>query len=177
MESKTKWYTVKVMSNRERIVSERLKSEMDRNEVESKVIVPMEKVYFAKNGKKAHRDKIMYPGYIFVETASLAVLQEALKLVSNNSGILKSKTGEPSFLRQDEIDKMINDANKPEVDIDFLNFVVGETVRINGGPFDNFKGEVEEINKEKGKVKVNVLIFGRSTPVDLQIDQIEKIIE
>ena len=152
MESKTKWYTVKVMSNRERIVSERLKSEMDRNEVESKVIVPMEKVYFAKNGKKAHRVKIMYPGYIFVETASLAVLQDALKLVSNNSGILKSKTGEPSFLRQDEIDKMINDANKPEVDIDFLNFVIG-------------------------KVKVNVLIFGRSTPVDLQIDQIEKIIE
>lgn len=177
MESKAKWYTVKVMSNRERIVSERLKSEMDRNEVESKVIVPMEKVYFAKNGKKAHRDKIMYPGYIFVETASLAVLQEALKLVSNNSGILKSKTGEPSFLRQEEIDKMINDANKPEIDIDLLNFVVGENVKITGGPFDNFKGEIEEVNKEKGKVKVNVLIFGRSTPVDLQIDQIEKIIE
>lgn len=177
MESKAKWYTVKVMSNRERIVSERLKSEMDRNEVESKVIVPMEKVYFAKNGKKAHRDKIMYPGYIFVETASLAVLQEALKLVSNNSGILKSKTGDPSFLRQEEIDKMINDANKPEIDIDLLNFVVGENVKITGGPFDNFKGEIEEVNKEKGKVKVNVLIFGRSTPVDLQIDQIEKIIE
>ena len=119
----------------------------------------------------------MYPGYIFVETASLAVLQEALKLVSNNSGILKSKTGEPSFLRQEEIDKMINDANKPEIDIDLLNFVVGENVKITGGPFDNFKGEIEEVNKEKGKVKVNVLIFGRSTPVDLQIDQIEKIIE
>lgn len=177
MESKTKWYTVKVMSNRERIVSERLKAEMDRNEVESRVIVPMEKVYFAKNGKKAHREKIMYPGYIFVETSSLGVLQEALKLVSNNSGILKSKTGEPSFLKKEEIDKMINDVNRPEVDVDVFNFIVGENVKINSGPFDNFKGEIEEINKEKGKVKVNVLIFGRSTPVDLQIEQIEKIIE
>ena len=177
METKSKWYTVKVMSNRERIVSERLKAEMERNGTESKVIVPMEKIYFAKNGKKAHREKIMYPGYIFVETSSLGILQESLKIVSNNSGILKSKTGEPSFLKQSEIDKMLDEANKPERDIDFFNFIVGENVKISGGPFDNFKGEIEEINKDKGKVKVNVLIFGRSTPVDLQIDQIEKIIE
>ncbi len=173
----TKWYTVKVQSNREKLISERIKLEMDRNGADITVIVPMEKVYFAKNGKKAHKEKILYPGYIFVETGSLGSLQEALKLVPGNSGILKSKTGEPSLLKKEEVDRMVADSNKPEKEIDLYNYIIGEDVIIIGGPFDKFRGQIDEINKEKGKVKVNVLIFGRPTPVDLQIDQIEKIIE
>ena len=174
----TKWYTVKVQSNREKSISERIKSEMTRIENEATVIVPMEKVYFAKNGKKAYREKIMYPGYIFVETNSLGSLQEALKFVPGTSGVLKSKTtGEPTILRKSEIDKILEDFNKAIVeDIDLYNFVVGEEVQVVGGPFDKFKGTIDEINKEKAKVKVCVMIFGRPTPVDLSLDQIEKII-
>jgi len=174
----TKWYTVKVQSNREKIISERVKSEMARNGLEVNVIVPVEKIYFAKNGKKAHKERIMYPGYFFVESSNLGPLQEALKLVSGNTGILKSKTtGEPSTLKKSEIDKMLLDSNKSnDIDIDLYNFVVGEEVVIVGGPFDKFRGHIDELSKEKGKVKVSVPIFGRITPVDLQLDQIEKII-
>lgn len=175
----TKWYTVKVQSNREKIISERVKSEMNRNGLEVNVIVPIEKQYFAKNGKKAHRDRIMYPGYIFIESSNLGPLQEALKMVPGSSGILKSKTtGEPSTLSKREIDKMLFDSNKPEAtDIDLYNFIVGEDVMIVGGPFDKFKGTIDTINKERGKVSVSVPIFGRVTPVDLSLDQIEKILE
>lgn len=173
-----KWYTVKVQSNREKFISDRIKSEMDRNGNESTVLVPTEKIYFAKNGKKVHTEKVLYPGYIFVETESLGALQEALKFVPGNSGILKSKTtGQPSFMRRSEIDKMIVDISKTDVDIDIFNFVVGETVIIIGGPFDKFKGTIEEINKDKGKVKLNVMIFGRVTPIDMQLNQIEKILD
>lgn len=171
-----KWYTVKVQSNREKIVSERLKMEMSRSGSSINIVVPMEKVYFAKNGKKVHRDKITYPGYIFIETSSVSTLQEVLKNVPGNSGILKSRDGQPSLLKQSEINKLIDDVNKPEVDIDIYNFVIGEVISIVGGPFDTFKGEIDEINKDKGKVKVTVPIFGRPTPVDLQIDQIQKIL-
>jgi len=175
----TKWYTVKVQSNREKIISERVKAEMTRNGLMVNVIVPIEKQYFVKNGKKAHREKIMYPGYIFVESSNLGPLQEALKLVSGSSGILKSKTtGEPSTLSKKEIDKMLFDSNKPEaLDVDLYNFIVGEDVMIVGGPFDKFRGTIDDLNKEKGKVRVSVPIFGRITPVDLHLDQIEKILE
>jgi transcriptional antiterminator NusG len=172
----TKWYTVKVQSNREKIISERLKMEMTRSGADFNVVVPMEKIYFAKNGKKAHREKITYPGYIFIETASISSLQEVLKGIPGNSGVLKSKDGTPSMLKQNEIDKLVEDINKPESDIDLYNFVVGELVSIVGGPFDTFKGEIDEINRDKGKVRVTVPIFGRPTPVDLQLDQIQKIL-
>ena len=171
-----KWYTVKVQSNRERIISDRLKMEMSRNGASINVVVPVEKVYFAKNGKKAHKERVTYPGYLFIETSSVATLQEVLKHIPGNSGILKSRDGEPSLLKQNEIDKIIDDVTRVESDIDIYNFVVGEMISIVGGPFDTFKGEIDEINKEKGKVKVTVPIFGRPTPVDLQIDQIQKIL-
>jgi transcriptional antiterminator NusG len=173
----TKWYTVKVQSSREKSISERIKSEMDRKGSESNVIVPTEKVYFAKNGKKVHKENVLYPGYVFVETASLGALQEALKFVQGSS-ILKSKTtGQPSFMKQSDIDKMMVDVSKPDVDIDIYHFVVSETVKVVGGPFDGFKGQVFEINKDKNKVTINVMIFGRATPVDLHLSQIEKILD
>jgi transcription termination/antitermination protein NusG len=173
----SKWYTVKVVSNREKEISEKLKYEVQRSGLTIKTLLPTERIYFAKNGKKTHREKVIYPGYIFVESESLAILQDVLKLIPGNSGILRSKTGEPSFLRKEEIDKMLNETENPKSVINMTNFVIGETIMIVGGPFDKFKGDIEEINKDKGKVKVNVLIFGRSTRVDLNIEQIEKVIE
>lgn len=174
----SKWYTVKVQSNRERVVSDRIKLEMNRKEKEVNVLVPVEKVYFAKNGKKANREKIIYPGYVFVETKNLEVLQDALKFIPGNSGILKSKvTGQPSFLKKEEIDKMLDQVTRSNNDdVDIFNFVIGEEVKIIGGPFDSFKGTITEVSKEKNKAKLEVLIFGRPTPVDIQFDQLEKII-
>lgn len=171
----TKWYTIKVQSNREKSISDKIKFEIERGGNTANTLVPTERQYFAKNGKKAHREKIIYPGYIFVETESLASLQEAIKLVPGSTGVLKSKSGEPSLLKKDEIEKLLILANMKEDEYDPFNFVVGEEVTIVGGPFNTFKGTIDELNKEKRKVKVSVMIFGRATPVDLTIDQITKL--
>lgn len=173
----SKWYTVKVQSNREKSISERIKYEMDKAGTNTNIVVPTERVYFAKNGKKAHKEKIMYPGYIFVESESLPVLQEVLKVVPGNSGIIKDKSGNPSLLKSSEVDKLIKSSDKSKDEIDLDNFIHGENVSIIGGPFDKFKGTIEDINNEKGKVKVSVLIFGRPTIVDLTTEQITKIID
>ena len=173
----TKIYTVKVQSQREKSISERLKTEMERGQVEGNIFVPTERVYFARNGKKAYREKTMYPGYVFVETTNLSLLQDVLKLVPGNTGILKTRSGDVSFMKKEEINKIKFDSTKIEEEVDLYNFIIGETVQIIGGPFDKFRGTIEEINKEKGKVKLTVLIFGRATMVDLQLDQIEKILE
>ena len=172
----SKWYTIKVQSNREKSILERLRTEAARDVVELVSIIPTERVFFSRDGKKAHRDKITYPGYIFIESDNLGYLQELLKKVPGTSGVLKDKSGNISLLRKSEVDKMMADSLKPEVNIDLNTFVIGEKVMIIGGPFDKFKGSIDELNKEKGKVKVSVSIFGRITPVDLQYDQIEKII-
>lgn len=173
----TKWYTVKVQSNREKSISEKIKFEMERSGSTSNTLVPTERQYFAKNGKKAHREKIIYPGYIFVETESMSSLQEAIKMVPGSTGILKSKSGEPSLLKKEELEKLLTLSNIKEDEFDPYNFVVGEIVTIIGGPFNDFKGTIDEINKEKKKVRVSVMIFGRATPVDLQLDQITKILD
>jgi transcriptional antiterminator NusG len=172
----SKWYTVRVATNKERFLNEKLKQDYNRRGLNIQTLIPMEKSYFLKAGKKAFRDKIIYPGYVFVSVDNLEVLQETLRLIPGNAGILRSRTGEPALLKQHEIEKMLSDVEKAST-IDLQAFTLGEIVAIIGGPFDNFKGTIEEINKEKSKVKVNVSIFGRATPVDLTMDQIQKIID
>jgi transcriptional antiterminator NusG len=170
-----KWYTVRVQSNRERFVSEKIKTEYSRNGEEINVLVPMEKQFYLKNGKKAFRDKIMFPGYIFVQSANTERLQEALKMIPGNSGLLRDRSGVPAVLKQHEVDKMVTD-DETNKNLTLTNtLILGEIVNILGGPFDGFRGTVEEIHEDKSKVKVHVMIFGRATPVDLSMDQVSKI--
>ncbi len=172
---KSKWYTVRVQSNREKFVSEKIKAEYARNGLELNVLVPTEKQFYLKNGKKAFKDRIMFPGYVFVESDNQDRLQETLKLIPGNTGLLRDKGGVPAILKQHEVEKMMSD-NEHNKTIDQNNtFIIGETVSIIGGPFDNFRGTVEDINAERSKVKVHVMIFGRATPVDLNTDQIQKL--
>lgn len=172
----SKWFTVRVATNKERFVNEKLTQEYSRRGIPISSLLPIEKTVITKNGKKNFRDKIIYPGYIFVKSDNLEILQDCLKMIPGNAGILKSRTGEPSVLKQSEVDKMMVDIEKNET-LDLQTYVIGEMVSIIGGPFDSFKGVIEELNKDKSKVKVNVSIFGRNTPVDLNMDQIQKIIE
>jgi len=174
----SKLYTVKVQSNREKSLSERLKSEMNRYQVKGDIFVPVERVFFAKNGKKSFKEKIIYPGYIFVETEALSSLEYVLKSVPGNSGILRSKSGDPSLMKDQEIKwiKIKSDKDVEDEVVDLYHYVVGEEVQIIGGPFDKFVGKIEEIDNSRNKVKLNVLIFGRSTPVDLQLEQIQKVV-
>lgn len=172
----SKWYTVRVTTNKERFVNEKIKQEYYRRGFDIETLVPIEKSYFLKNGKKAYRDKVVYPGYVFVNTNNLDTLQEALRLIPNNTGILKSRSGEPAILKSEEVKKMMLESEKA-ASLELSKFTLGEMISIIGGPFNEFKATIEEINNEKSKVKVSVSIFGRKTPVDLNMDQIQKIID
>lgn len=171
-----KWYIVRAQSNREKSVSEKILNESEKGDLMGKVsqvIVPTENSYYMKNGKKVKREKIMLPGYIFVECTSPSELKEYLKNVNGASGFLTSRSGEIQALSELEVKRMlgIQEESKHK---DIINpFIVSEEVQIIDGPFTTFKATIEEINDEK--VKLNVSIFGRKIPIELTIYQIKKI--
>lgn len=175
LETKTKnWYTVKVQNNREKSVSERLKLDMMRefNE-EVQFFIPTQGVLSVKNGKKVVKEQLLYPGYIFVETSSIDRINHLVKTTNGATNVLKDNKGTPIILKQSEIDRMLGEkeANKESLE---SSFVLGEKVKIINGPFANFNGKIEEMNVEKNRLKVEVLIFGRSTPVELTLVDITK---
>lgn len=175
LETKTKnWYTVKVQNNREKSVSERLKLDMMRefNE-EVQFFIPTQGVLSVKNGKKVVKEQLLYPGYIFVETSSIDRINHLVKTTNGATNVLKDNKGTPIILKQSEIDRMLGEkeANKESLE---SSFVLGEKVKIINGPFANFNGKIEEMNVEKNRLKVEVLIFGRSTLVELTLVDITK---
>jgi transcriptional antiterminator NusG len=173
---KSKWYIVRSMSNREKSVSERILNESQKGDLigkVSQVIVPTENSYYMKSGKKVKREKIMFPGYIFVESSAPAELKEYLKVVNGASGFLTSRSGEIQALSEAEVKRMLGIQEEAK-NKDIVNpFVISEEVQIMDGPFSTFKANIEEINGDK--VKLTVSIFGRKTPIELNIYQIAKI--
>lgn len=171
-----KWYIVRSQSNRERSVSERIIKESQAGDLIGKVgrvIVPVEKSYHIKDGKKIGRDKVMYPGYIFVETSSINDLKSFVKICNGAQNILSSRSGFAQSLKQSEVDRMIGKQQEIIAEQESNNrFFVGQEVQILDGPFSSFVGTIESINGLK--VNVSVMIFGRKTPVDLDINHIEK---
>jgi transcriptional antiterminator NusG len=170
------WYIVRAQSNRERSVSERIIKDGETGDLMGKigkVIVPTEKSFHLKNGKKVQREKVMYPGYIFVETNAVGELKYYLKAVNGASGFLTSRGGVIQSLTQAEVDRMLGvQKEKEEVAEQFNHFIIGETVKVLDGPFTGFTGTVESIKDQK--VKVEVMIFGRKNLVELSSLQIEK---
>lgn len=176
-ETKTnaKWYIVRSLSNREKSVSERILNESEKGDLigkVSKVLVPTENTFYMKNGKKVKREKIMFPGYIFVESTAPAELKEYLKNVNGASGFLTSRSGEIQALSEKEVNRMLGIQEEAKNKEMINPFIVSEEVTITDGPFSNFKAVIEEINGDK--VKLSVSIFGRKTPLELSIYQITK---
>lgn len=173
--SNSKWYIVRSQSNREKSVSEKILNESQKGDLTGKVsqvIVPSENSYYMKNGKKVKREKIMFPGYIFVESSAPAELKEYLKGVNGASGFLTSRSGEIQALSEVEVKRMLGIQEEAKTK-DIVNpFIVSEEVQIIDGPFATFKAIIEELNGEK--VKLSVSIFGRKTPIELNIYQIVK---
>lgn len=169
------WYTIKVQNNRERSVAERLKIDAEREGLKNvkEVLVPMEKQYYVKDGKKMSRDKITYPGYIFVMVEGLGELPYILKQIQGNSGLLKDRSGTPIPISKSEIDRMVGHAAK-NTEVESESFMVNEIININSGAFSGFKATVEEVDKKK--IKVSVSIFGRLTYLDLDVSQVDKVI-
>ena len=179
-----KWYAIQCLSNHEDKVRRYLCKYKEENEefaqCLNEILVPIETVSEVKNGKKRQRDRKFYPGYVFVEMKLFDLQGNLLKnpwyKVKETDGVINFIGREnPTPLGEDEIGRIlrqVDDAKGKEVPK--VKFGKGEVVKILDGPFLNLTGEIEDIDAEKGTLKVSVSIFGRFTPVELEFWQVEK---
>jgi transcriptional antiterminator NusG len=171
-----RWFAIRTYSGHENKVKAHLENEVAIAHLEervSNVMVPSEKIVEVKDGKKKSKTKTFFPGYILVE----AILDKETKhLILNAPGVISfvGPRGEPVPLQLDEVHRLIGRMEeRKDVELVEVPFHVGEAVKVIDGPFNNFTGFVQEINKEKMKLKVMVSIFGRRTPVELDFSQVE----
>jgi transcriptional antiterminator NusG len=173
-----KWYVVRAISGSEKKVKQYLESEISRLNLEnyiSKVLIPIEKVYQVRNGKKISKERNLYPGYVLIEATLVGEIPHIIKNVPNVIGFLGTK-GEPNPMRQSEVNRILGKVDELAEQGEEVNvpYIVGESVKVIDGPFNSFSGIIEEINEEKKKLKVMVKIFGRKTPLELGFMQVEK---
>jgi transcription termination/antitermination protein NusG len=170
-----KWYVIRTANGKEKQVKEAIELEVERKKLKNtELLVPIEKVYHHKNGKKFLREKNFYPGYLFVKTDALGEVEDAMKHVNFSYGFLGN--GRPDPLRESEIFKMLGKVDEVagETNSQF-DFYVGEHVDITDGPFNSFNGEIQEVDGKRQRLKVNVKIFGRNTPLELTFEQVQKV--
>lgn len=186
-QKESKWYVLRVVSGKEKKVKEYLDKDIVRNgwdKIVKQVFLPVEKVYKVQNGKKVMRERNFYPGYIMIEVADNKLNDDMIQHISNVSNVMhfltdgKGSKGNVISLRKAEVNKMLGKVDEMS-DIGGVTmsepFIIGETIKIIDGPFNDFNGVIEEVSDEKKKLKVQVKIFGRATPVELSYMQVEKI--
>lgn len=174
-----KWYVLRAIGGKEKKVKEYIESEIARlklQEYVSQVLIPTEKVYQIRNGKKISKERSFFPGYVLIEAALVGEITHILKNVPNVIGFLESDGDNPTPLRQSEVNRILGKVDELAESDEEINvpFYVGETVKVIDGPFNSFNGVIEEVNEEKKKLKVMVKIFGRKTPLELSFMQVEK---
>ena len=187
VEKETKWYVLRVVSGKERKIKEYLDKDIIRNgwdKIIKQIFLPVEKVYKVANGKKVMRERNYYPGYIMIEVTGQILPDDIVQSISNVSNVMhfltdgKGSKGQIISLRKSEVNKMLGKMDEMS-DMGSVTmsepFIIGETIKIIDGPFNDFNGVIEEVNDEKKKIKVQVKIFGRATPVELNYMQVEKI--
>ena len=180
-----KWYAINVISNQEKSIKKNILREIERNKLENiitNIEIPTEKILSFKNGKKIVKEKLTMPGYILIE-ANLNY-GETIPIIKNTKGVFgfisdgrgKNENSRPQPLRQSEVDRLLN---IEEVSDDKLiwSFNVGDSVKILQGPFATFNGTITSINDEKQKMGVNVVIFGRETPLELEYTHVDKLFD
>lgn len=175
-----KWYVVRAVSGKEKKVRDQVELEMGRlgyNKLVPQVLIPTEKIYQIRNGKKVSKERSYLPGYVLIEAALTGEIVHVIKNLSNVIGFLGAeKGGDPVPLRSAEVMRILGKYDELTTSEEEINipYIVGETVKVIDGPFNNFSGVIEEINEEKKKLKVMVKIFGRKTPLELNYMQVEK---
>jgi transcriptional antiterminator NusG len=179
-----KWYVVRAVSGQEKKVKTYLENEIARNKMEesiTQVLIPSEKVYEMRNGKKRIRERNFFPGYIMI-SADLSS-GETSHLINSIPGVIgflsasgTSTTKDPIPLRQNEVNRILGRVDEAEENDEQLDtpFIIGESVKVMDGPFSGFTGMVEEVFEDRKKLNVTVKIFGRNTPVELNYVQVEK---
>ncbi|WGQ16163.1 transcription termination/antitermination protein NusG [Sphingobacterium faecium] len=174
-----KWYVVRAVSGKEKKVKQYIDAEVSRLGIEhlvTQVLIPMEKYYLMRDGKKVAKERNYYPGYVLLEAALDGELEHIIKGVNSVIGFLGDKAGNAIPLRQAEVNRILGKVDEMAEQGETINvpYHVGETVKVNDGPFNGFTGEIEEVHEDKKKLIVMVKVFGRKTPLELNYMQVEK---
>ncbi len=175
-----KWYVLRAIGGKEKKVKEYIENEIANGDLKGfveQVLIPTEKVYQIRNGKKISKERNFFPGYVLIEASLVGEVTHTLRNIPNVIGFLgDTKGGDPVPMRQNEVNRILGRVDELAETDEELNipYVVGETVKVIDGPFNGFNGTIEEINEEKKKLQVMVKIFGRKTPLELSFMQVEK---
>jgi transcriptional antiterminator NusG len=179
-EIKKKWYVVRAVSGKEKKVKEYLELEISRlklTDYVEQVLIPTEKVFQIRNGKKISKEKSYLPGYVLIEASLVGEVEHVIKGIPNVIGFLGTeKGGDPVPMRSSEVNRILGKVDElldTEEEMK-IPFVIGEPVKVIDGPFNNFSGTIDEINEDKKKLKVMVKIFGRKNLLELSYMQVEK---
>ncbi|OFZ26407.1 MAG: transcription termination/antitermination factor NusG [Bacteroidetes bacterium RIFCSPHIGHO2_02_FULL_44_7] len=179
-EVKKRWYVVRAISGKEKKVKEYLDLEISRLKLEDfvgQVLIPTEKVFQIRKGKKVSKEKAYLPGYVLVEASLVGEVPHVIKSIPNVIGFLGTeKGGDPVPMRISEVNRIlgkVDELSESEEEMK-IPFVIGESVKVIDGPFNNFTGVIDEINEDKKKLKVMVKIFGRKNLLELSYMQVEK---
>ena len=191
-ESSKKWYVLRAAGGKEKKAKEYLEKEIERRSLQdlvSQVLVPTEKVYKIRDGKRVCTERLFYPGYVLIEAELTGELQHIIRNeIPHMSGFLTEKQdvkrGDgktqieklPTPIRQDEVDRILGkkDEMADTEAVTVVDYQVGDAVKITDGPFEGFDGTVEEIVEDRSKLKVMVMIFGRKTLLELNFTQVTK---
>jgi len=174
-----KWYVLRAVSGKEAKVKEYLEALMKHDKVleanVGQILLPTEKYAQLRNGKRVVKEKLFLPGYVLVEANLQAEVAHTLRFTPNVLGFLGGLDN-PSPVRQSDINRILGSAEETAIRTEEISvpYMVDESVKVTDGPFSGFTGIIEEVNAEKHKLKVNVKIFGRKTPLELSFNQVEK---
>lgn len=180
---RSQWFVIHTLSGQEQKVKESIEKRVKAEEMGEyihEVLVPMERVVEVRNQKKTVSTRKLWPGYVFINMALLddngRIIEKPWYFIKETQGVIGFVGGEPPTpTPAEEVESIKNQISaSEEQERPKVSFEVGETVKINNGPFLNFSGVIEEIEPERGKLKVTVNIFGRNTPVELEYWQVEK---
>tara|TARA_B100001093_G_scaffold504183_1_gene559618 strand:+ start:714 stop:1265 length:552 start_codon:yes stop_codon:yes gene_type:complete len=179
-ELKKKWYVVRAVSGQETKVKLYIEKEIDflgMKDYVAQILVPTEKVYQVRKGKKVTKERNFFPGYVMIEAALVGEVVHVIKSITGVIGFLgATKGGDPVPLRINEVNRILGKVDELTEAQEMMSvpFVVGETIKVVDGPFNGFNGSIETINEDKRKLLVMVKIFGRKTPLELNFMQVEK---
>ena len=182
-EIEKKWYVIRAVTGTEKKVKQNIEMEVQSSphikDLVPRVLIPTEKIYQIRNGKKVSKERNFFPGYVFVEAVMVPEVKHTLLIVPGVLGFVgcKRKMDPPIPLRPVEVTRMLGKVDELlEQDATYATpYIVGEEIKVIDGPFNTFAGIIEEVNTEKKKLKVMVKIFGRKTPLELSFMQVEKV--
>ena len=175
-----KWYVVRAVSGQEKKVKQYIEMEINRlglSSYVSQILIPTEKIYQIRNGKKVSKERPFYSGYILIEAILTGEVPHVIKNITGVIGFLgETKGGSPIPMRMSEVNRILGTVDELEGGDAQINipYIVGETVKVVNGPFNGFTGTIEKVIEDKKKLEVMVKIFGRKTPLELGYLEVEK---